>query len=227
MICHNLLKIKDKINKSALLCNRDDENIKLVAVSKRKDIQKIKEAHQCGQVIFGENYLQEAQDKIRTLGDGYTWHFIGSLQSNKAKLAVELFDMIETVDRLKIAKLLNKYASQINKILDILIQVNIGREKQKSGVFPEETEALIVELKEMQHIRVQGLMAIPPNSNTEEVRSYFRALKELGDSLEQKKLFYKSDNYELSMGMSNDYPIAIAEGATMVRVGTALFGPRN
>ena len=207
---------------------RTAKDVKLVAVSKRQDADKIISAAACGQTTFGENYLQEAQEKITNLSNTYCWHFIGHLQSNKAKVAAELFDVIETVDRIKIARALDRHANGLNKKLQIFIQVNIGREKQKNGVLPEETEELLKTVRAETTLHISGLMGIAPRTNDpESSRYYFRKLRELSEQLTDKGLFSSSKNVELSMGMSADYPIAIEEGATLVRVGTALFGQRK
>ncbi|MDH4319039.1 MAG: YggS family pyridoxal phosphate-dependent enzyme [Desulfobulbaceae bacterium] len=227
MICDNLRHIRDRIHKAALAAGRDPKSIRLVAVSKHIAPETISTAMSCGQLLFGENYLQEAQKKIALLGQTASWHFIGGLQSNKAKLVVELFDMVETVDRLKTARALNTHAERINKKLDILVQVNIGKEPQKSGVFPENIIEFIKELNTLQSLRVQGLMAIPPYSpDPETTRSHFARLRELGTRCRKAGMFHSDERCELSMGMSGDFETAIEEGATIVRVGTAIFGPR-
>jgi len=197
--------------------------VKLVAVSKTVDQGRIKEAWHAGQHIFGENYLQEAKAKIAALGPGPAWHFIGHLQSNKAKAAVELFGLIHGVDRLKLAQALEKAAAQMGKVQEILIQVNLAGEESKSGTSPEAAAGLLQEIGQLPHLRVKGLMTMPPFLDPEEVRPYFRALRELRDRLEQLDL---GKLPELSMGMSGDYEVAVEEGATLVRVGTAIFGRR-
>ncbi len=230
MIHQNLQLIQQQITEAASKCDRDPGSIKLLAVSKRKPIDSIIKAHKCGQLLFGENYLQEANEKITQLNsqNKVHWHFIGHLQSNKAKLAVNLFDMIETVDRIKIARSLNKFASQQDKTLNILVQVNIGREKQKAGILEETSYQLLKQIQELSNLKVCGLMTIPPNTpQPEDSRIHFRNLRELALKLADHDLFADPDNIELSMGMSGDFKIAIEEGATLVRLGTALFGTRN
>lgn len=228
MLRENLVRILETIAKTAIKVGRDPKDIKLVAVSKTVDIALIRQAVDCGQTNFGENYLQEAADKIPLLPSSTTWHFIGHLQSNKAKQAVELFDMIHTLDRWKLAKALDGHAKNLNKKLPVLIQVNIGRESQKSGVLPEMTEGLVRQIVEETNLVVRGLMIIPPFfSDPEKSRPYFKELSNLAKRLAALHLFADNRNVELSMGMSDDYPIAIEEGATIVRVGTALFGARN
>ncbi|NOQ47441.1 MAG: YggS family pyridoxal phosphate-dependent enzyme [Desulfobulbaceae bacterium] len=228
MICKNLQTIRCRIAEAAERSGRKVDAIKLSAVSKRKDADKISLAIKCGQRIFGENYLQEAEEKIKQLSGEISWHFIGHLQSNKAKLAVRLFDVIETVDRLKIAKALDRHARELGKNPDILIQVNIGRELQKSGVLPENLEQLLQQIKEKTSLRVCGLMAMPPySSHPEKSRPYFKELKTISIQLARKGFFTDTKHIELSMGMSGDFTVAIEEGATLVRVGTAIFGARN
>ncbi len=227
MICAKLQVIRQQIAEAAGRSGRNPDDVRLLAVSKRQGLEKIREAFQCGQLLFGENYLQEARDKIARLDPAISWHFIGHLQSNKAKTAVELFQMVETVDRLKIAQALDNHAAALSRCLDILIQVNIGREKQKSGVEPQHAGQLIQEVGKLTHLRVRGLMAMPPYAaSPEESRPYFKALKNLAGQFTAAGLFSPDSPVELSMGMSGDFIVAVEEGATLVRVGTALFGER-
>lgn len=228
MISDNLLKIRKQIADAAARSGRDPAEIELLAVSKRIDTTKIREAYEYGQLLFGENYVQEAGKKIAQLDKSISWHFIGHLQSNKAKLAVQLFQMIETVDRFKIAQVLNTHAAEIGKSLDILLQVNIGQEKQKSGVEPQDAELFLRKLDSMENLRVRGLMIMPPfSSDSEKTRPYFRALKKMADRFQAQGYFADDASVVLSMGMSNDFTVAIEEGSTLVRVGTAIFGQRT
>jgi len=228
MISDNLAEIRTNIAAAAGKVGRDASSIQLVAVSKFVAVDRIQEALACGQVLFGENYLQEASEKIPMIGTGARWHFIGHLQSNKAKQAAALFDMVETVDRLKIAKALDTQAKLLDKSLSILIQVNIGREHQKSGILPEETQHLLQAIREDTDLQVRGLMAMPPFFDApEKSRPYFRELRLLANQLTEQHLFSDNSQVELSMGMSGDYQVAIEEGATIVRVGTAIFGSRT
>ena len=228
MISGNLAQIYSNIAMAASKAGRDASSIKLVAVSKFVAADRIREALNCGQRLFGENYLQEAAEKIQVVGTDAKWHFIGHLQSNKAKQAAALFDMVETVDRLKIAKALDTQAKQLGKPLSILIQVNIGQERQKSGVLPEATEDLLTAIRKETDLRVRGLMAMPPFFDApEKSRPYFRELRLLANQLAGLHLFSDNSRVELSMGMSGDYQVAIEEGATIVRVGTAIFGSRT
>ncbi|HER62668.1 MAG TPA: YggS family pyridoxal phosphate-dependent enzyme [Desulfobacteraceae bacterium] len=227
MICANLDNIRRSIALAAEKAGRNPDGIQLLAVSKRVDAATVKKAWQCGQKLFGENFVQEAQSKIELLDPSISWHFIGHLQSNKAKLAARLFGLIETVDRLKLARSLNRHAAELSKTLDILIQVNVGEERQKSGVLPQNAEQLIREIGELEHLRIRGLMTMPPfTDNPELSRPHFRSLKKIADEFSVKGYFSNDAPFILSMGMSGDYPVAIEEGATLVRVGTAIFGKR-
>lgn len=228
MICSNITKIKETIADAALRCGRDPGEITLLAVSKRMTASKIEEAFRCGQRYFGENFVQEAKEKINNLAPSISWHFIGHLQSNKARQAARLFTMIETVDRLKIARALNKYASELDKYLDILVQVNVGLERQKSGINPQNGEQFIQELATLKNLRIKGLMTMPPYSpDPEESRPHFRALKQMATEFQNKGFFTDNTSVVLSMGMTSDYIVAIEEGATLVRVGTGIFGKRT
>ncbi len=227
MISENIQRIREKIASAAIKVNRSPDDIKLVAVSKRFPAEKITEAYAAGQMIFGENYIQEVQIKRNQVPPPVIFHFIGHLQSNKAKIAASLCDVIETVDRLKLGKALSSHLQVLNKTMDVLIQVNIGDDANKAGVKSSETAELLNKLNELPRIRVCGLMTMPPLvDNPERSRPYFRSLRLLMEKLIQEELFPSITNPELSMGMSNDFHIAIEEGATIVRVGTAIFGER-
>ena len=226
MIENNLKTLNENIRATAHSCGRDPDDIKVVAVSKRFPARAILEAFQAGHVLFGENYLQEAAEKKRILGDKIKFHFIGHLQSNKAKIAAEIFDVIETIDRIKIARALDRHLVQMNRYLDILVQVNIGYDTNKSGVLPEDAENLLTALRAFPSLRPLGLMTMPPYTSDHQVtRKHFNELRCLAEELQNKELL-PSNRIELSMGMSADYPIAIEEGATLIRVGTAIFGQR-
>ena len=233
MIQENLKEINNRISAAALRANRAPDKIKLVAVSKRIPSDNILKAIECNQYTFGENYVQEAQDKIpsikkKYLKDEISFHFIGKLQSNKARKAAEIFDVIETVDSLKLARTLEKHLATLNKNLAAYLQVNIGKEKQKSGVMPENCEQLLQELSQFQHLKIVGLMTMPPYfTDPEKVRPYFRQLRQLSEKLAAKSLIGQFGPVELSMGMSGDFEIAIEEGATVIRIGTAIFGSRE
>ncbi len=231
-IADNIKNIRLDIEAACKRALRDMNSVKLVAVSKRFPTAAILDAMAGGQILFGENYIQEASQKYTELtetGSSFKLHFIGNIQSNKAKTAAEISSMIETVDRLKLAKALNNHLNTLNKDLDILIQVNIGDDKNKSGVHPDEAEKLLNEINSLpeKRLHIRGLMTIPPfTEDPEDARPHFRALRILSEELGAKKLFTNNDQIELSMGMSNDYAVAIEEGATFVRIGTAIFGTR-
>lgn len=224
-----LQHIQDRIIESAKRSGRDPGNIKLVAVSKTVALEKIIEALNAGVLIFGENRVQEAQNKIRSqeLGvrsEKIEWHLIGNLQKNKARTAVELFDLIHSVDSAALAEEINRHAQKTGKLQRILLQVKLADEETKHGVREEDLSGLIDKVLLMNHIQLEGLMTIPPYfEDPENARPYFRKLRELADRAIAKGYPVK----ELSMGMSNDFEVAIEEGATMVRIGTALFGERD
>jgi pyridoxal phosphate enzyme (YggS family) len=223
-----LIQVKDRIKEAAEACGRNPEHISLVAVSKTKSADQVLEAIEAGVTILGENYVQEARDKIATLSESpVSWHFIGHLQSNKAKYAVKLFDLIHSVDSLKLARELNKQAQKNEKIQQILVQVNISQEETKSGISVDETMDLVKEISRLENVSIRGLMTMPPYFNQpEKVKPYFAALRDLRDQIQQtSNLNVPMD--ELSMGMTGDFEVAIEQGATMVRVGTAIFGERT
>lgn len=226
-VAENLRAIRTRINEAALRAGRDPKAVRLVAVSKRVPLERLQEAVEAGQRVFGENYLQEADLKIKALGAGVEWHFIGHLQSNKAKLAAGLFSVIETVDRLKLAVALDRHLVAAGKRLPVLLQVNVGREVQKSGVLPEDAEELLRQVNDLPNLEVRGLMAMPPFfADSEDVRPYFRQLREMADRFVDQGVLGQHGPVEVSMGMSGDFEVAVEEGATLVRVGTALFGER-
>jgi pyridoxal phosphate enzyme (YggS family) len=223
-----LQNVRDRINGAALDCGRNPDSIRLIAVSKTVSANIVEEAIKAGVTILGENYVQEARDKISTLSEYSTsWHFIGHLQSNKAKYAVKLFDLIHSVDSIKLAREINKQAHKYDKRQQILIQVNISQEKTKSGASADETADLINEISGFENIAIKGLMTMPPFFNQpDRVRPFFAALRDLRDQISKSAIPGVSLD-ELSMGMTGDFEVAIAEGATMVRVGTAIFGERT
>lgn len=226
-IADNIRKISENIAIVAERCGRKPEEIQLVAVSKLFPATAIEEALRAGHRVFGENYIQEAEGKIAELGDRCRFHFIGHLQSNKARTAARIFDVIETVDTLKLAKTLSKHAQELGRSLKILLQVNIGEDENKSGMAAEQTEQLLKDIRGLPGLEVIGLMTMPPFTEDPELaRPYFRQLRLLAEHLQNTGLFPPDRRVELSMGMSNDYHIAIQEGATIIRVGTAIFGQR-
>lgn len=228
MIAENLEIVRKTIQRTAENCGRNPNDIRLVAVTKTCPATAIQEAMLSGQYLFGENYIQEAERKIAEIAPAAQFHYIGHLQSNKARIAAQIFQMIETIDSLKLALTLNRHLVQIGKTMDILIQVNTGNDAKKSGASPEDAENLVREVSSLTNLNVRGLMTMPPFfDNPEKVRPYFRQLRSLAENLREKNLFHDNKKVEISMGMSNDYPVAIAEGATLVRVGTAIFGSRQ
>jgi pyridoxal phosphate enzyme (YggS family) len=223
-----IISVKDSISRAAQKCGRDPGAIRLVAACKKVPEQKIRTAVRAGVTLLGESYIQEAKDKIHALpGIQAKWHFIGHLQTNKAKTAVALFDLIHTVDSLRLALALNDAASKINKIQNILVQVNIAGEKTKSGVDPQNLLRLIENIAQLDHVAVKGLMTLPPYSdNAEYARPYFKSLYMLSRRTAAAAVPGVQMD-ELSMGMSQDYLIAVEEGATLVRIGTFIFGERK
>jgi len=223
----NLEVVNASIRQAAMACGRNAADIYLVAVSKTVGVDGIRKAIEAGATQLGENYVQEVRDKVNALGTcSVSWHFIGHLQTNKAKAAVGLFDVIHTVDSFKLAQELDKQANRIHKIQNILIQVNIGKERSKSGVDPARAIQLIREISRLESLNVMGLMTMPPFfEDPEKVRPYFSALRQLRDRINAEAISNMVLS-ELSMGMSSDFKIAIAEGATIVRIGTAIFGKR-
>ena len=217
-----------RIKKAADGCKRTLDSIRLIAVSKTMPAEVVKEAIEAGVTDLGENYIQEAREKVNTLATSdVNWHYIGHLQSNKAKYAVRLFDLIHSVDSLKLATELNKYAQKNEKIQPILVQVNVAKEDSKSGVYVENTIELLNNIGQLANISVKGLMTMPPYFNApEKVRPFFAALRELRDQLRAAGIPNIAMD-ELSMGMTGDFEAAIEEGATMVRIGTAIFGERH
>ena len=203
------------------------EPVRLVAVTKNHGVDEMREALDCGVTDIGENRIQEAREKFETLERDATWHLIGHLQKNKAKYAVKLFDLIHSVDTLELACALDKEAQKIDKMQKILVQVNLAKEASKSGVYEENLQPLLEAVDELSHLQLAGLMCIAPNyEDVEEVRPLFRRMYEIFQRT--KEFPWKTANIiYLSMGMTHDYRIAVEEGANIVRVGTAIFGPRQ
>ena len=224
MLIENASAILKKMGHAAIRAGRSPDGVKLIAVTKTVGIEKIKEALDIGLRVFGENRVQEAQKKIPGLGLGIEWHLIGHLQKNKAKYAVRLFDLIHTISSVELAEEINGQAEKIDKIQKVLVQVKLSGEETKHGVSEEDLVPLLKRVKGMDNIQLKGLMTIPPFfEDPEKTRPYFRRLRELRDKAEKAGC----DLTELSMGMSDDFEVAIEEGATMVRIGTALFGERS
>jgi pyridoxal phosphate enzyme (YggS family) len=228
-VAANYRKVLEQINEAAAKCNRDPSGIKLLAASKSQSIAQIRAAVEAGIRLFGENYVQEAKAKKEAIKQSIEWHMIGHLQRNKVKQALALFDLIQSLDSLELARELDKEAKkkEREKIVCTFVEVNVGGEETKSGIARDKLVPLLQEVGDLTHLRVEGLMTIPPfRQNPEEVRPYFRALRELQMELRELKI-PNVDLKELSMGMTHDFPVAIEEGATIVRIGTAIFGPRS
>ncbi len=226
-IADNLKTVTDRIASAARRSGRDPSSVKLVVVTKTVDVDRIREAVAAGGMLLGENRVQEAKDKIEKLGRLASWHLIGHLQTNKAKYAVKLFDVIHSVDNIGLAKEIDVQAARINKVQDVLIEISIAGEASKAGVAADQALYLVAEAAKLKHISIKGLMTMPPFSdNPENSRPYFRKLKELTRQIGKENLPGVSMD-ELSMGMSGDFEVAIEEGATLVRVGTAIFGERS
>lgn len=222
-VADNVKEVAERMSWAAARAGRRLEDVQLVAVTKTVDIGRVREAAEAGVRIFGENYVQEAREKIEAIGHGIEWHMTGHLQRNKAKEAVAMFDMIQTIDSIELAMELDKRARAAGKTIRGLVEVNLGGEGSKAGINKGDLIPLLTATKELSNLSIQGLMTIPPYyDNTEQVRPFFRTLRELKDEVTEKGFPLA----ELSMGMSHDFEVAIEEGATMVRVGTAIFGER-
>jgi len=209
------------------ILNELPEGVQLVAAAKTREPAEILEAVEAGVKIIGENYVQEAERAYEMVGNRAKWHFIGHLQKNKVKKAVRIFDMIETVDSVEIAREIDERCAQIGKIMPILIEVNSGREKQKSGVFPEGVEQLAEEISAFPNIRVMGLMTMGPRfGDPEDSKPYFVETRKTFEKIKQLGLPNIEMRY-LSMGMTNSYKIAVKEGANIVRLGSRIFGERD
>ncbi|MBA7499553.1 Pyridoxal phosphate homeostasis protein [subsurface metagenome] len=223
-IKNNLKIINEKIRKAASRANRNSEEIKLVAVTKTATIEQIKEAISAGVKIIGENKVQEAKEKYQILSADIEWHLVGHLQTNKVKYAIEIFDLIHSVDSIKLAKEIDRRSQQFGMITNVLVEVNVSGEETKYGIKPEEVESFLKEVSEFSRIKVRGLMTIAPIAeDQEEVRPYFRKLRELSEEIKSKNLKNVKMDY-LSMGMTEDFEVAIEEGANMVRIGRGIFG---
>ena len=226
-IARNLEMVRDRIAAAAKRAGRDPAAVKLVTVTKTIDGAGIREAVAAGALVLGENRVQEAKEKIESLGRIASWHLIGHLQTNKAKYAVRLFDLVHSVDTIELARELDKQAAKNGTVQDILVEVNIAGEEQKAGVAVNDAAGLIREAAKCRNIRICGLMTMPPYSEDPEAsRPHYRKLRELSAAIEKEGVPGVSMR-ELSMGMSGDFEVAVEEGATLVRVGTAIFGERE
>lgn len=226
-IAANLDNIHNEITAACRRAGRKPDEVRLIAVSKTKPAGAIEQAARAGQTIFGESYVQEFLDKADQVQVPVDWHFIGHLQSNKVKYLRGRIAMIHSVDRLSLGEEIERQWARLERSVDVLVQVNLGDEMSKSGCRPDEAADLVRALAALPHLRVRGLMTLPPYFDApEEVRPFFRGLRDLADHIGALNI-PGTCMAELSMGMSHDFPIAVEEGATLVRVGTAIFGERH
>jgi len=226
-IKENLEKVRERVGRAAERSGRRPEDVLLVAVSKMVPVERIREGITAGLSVLGENRVQEAKEKIQALGRaGASWHLVGHLQTNKVKDALALFDLIQSVDRLGLAEELDRRTRTTGKRVDVLAQINVAAEATKTGFAPDELRSALTALARLEGLRVRGLMAIPPEpQEPEDSRPYFKTMRTLLETARGWRI-PGLDLDALSMGMSADFEIAIEEGATIVRVGTAIFGPR-
>ena len=226
VIGDNIREIRENIAEAALRSGREPSEVRLMAVTKTVDDDRILEAIEAGVDIMGENYIQEAKRKIEMMDVDVKWHMIGHLQSNKAKYAVRLFDMIHSVDRMKLAMELDRRSAAAGRVTDILVEVNVSGEESKNGISANEAPDLISQITLLDNLSIRGLMTMPPwFDDPEDARPFFVALRELRDKIIAEDI-KGVEMRELSMGMSGDYRVAVEEGATIVRIGTAIFGAR-
>ena len=226
-VAGNYRKIIDHVFEAAAKAGRDGTKIKLLAAAKSQSIDALRTAVAAGVTLVGENYVQEAKEKRQQIKATVEWHMIGHLQRNKTKAAVEVFDVIQSLDNVALARELDKAGRRCGKHIRALVEVNLGGEESKTGIDRNGVTGLLQEIAELSNLRIEGLMTVPPFQNDlEKVRPYFRDLRELKENLDVRNL-PNIELKELSMGMTHDYTVAIEEGATIVRIGTALFGPRS
>lgn len=230
-IAENIARVRERLATAAKRARRNPNEITLIAVSKTFPAESVREAYQSGLRIFGESRVQEFTAKAAALSDlqNAEWHMIGHLQTNKATKAAELFSAIDSVDSLRLAEKLNSAAEQLNKTIPVLIEINTGGEAAKTGIAPdsEELENILQAAPSLAHLEIRGLMTVPPfTEDSKDARPFFRKLRDLRDQIAMRHL-PKISMDVLSMGMSHDFEVAIEEGSTCVRVGTAIFGERN
>ena len=222
----NLAAVQERIADAARRAGRREDAVLLVAVSKTIEVERVRAAIEAGVPALGENRVQEAREKIAAIGRPRPWHLIGHLQTNKVKDALECFDLIQSVDRLPLAEAISRRAAEAGRRVDVLVQINVGEEEQKGGVPAAELRPALEAMTALPGLRLRGLMAIPPlPRDPEDSRPYYRTMRKLLDDARGWGL--GAELAELSMGMSGDFEVAIEEGATIVRVGTAIFGPRG
>ena len=227
MITENLEQVRKNIDEACRMAGRDPKEVTLIAVSKTKPVSMLKEAYDAGARCFGENKVQEIMDKHPQLPEDIQWHMIGHLQRNKVKYIFDKVSMIHSVDSLRLAQTIEQEAAKHNVCVPVLLEVNVAQEESKFGLKMDEVLPLIETIADFPHIKVQGLMTIAPYvENAEDNRDFFRQLKKLSVDIEAKNINNVSMSV-LSMGMTGDYQVAVQEGATMVRVGTGIFGERN
>lgn len=223
----NILRIRERIAAAAARAGRDPSGVRLMGVTKTVGDDRILQAIEAGIDIIGENYVQEARRKIELMGKSAEWHFIGHLQTNKAKYAVRLFDMIHSVNRMSLAEELNRRAAAAGVVCRVLIEVNLGGEESKSGAPPEEAPALIRSVAQMANLSIRGLMTMAPwYDDPERARPCFAGLRAIRDRIAAENIPNVTMR-ELSMGMTDDFEVAVEEGSTIVRVGRAIFGERK
>lgn len=227
LIPERLKEIKEEIRVVCEACGRDAASVRLLPVSKRKPASLIQAAYDAGERAFGENHVQEICEKCETLPRDIAWHMIGHLQRNKVRQVIDKAVLIHSLDSLRLASEINREAEKRNIIVHVLLEVNVGREESKSGFLPEELMQAAREISALPNLRTDGLMTVaPPAEDPEQVRPVFRQLRELGEQITSEGL-PRMEMKELSMGMSDDFAVAIQEGATIIRVGTAIFGARD
>lgn len=228
-IKENLRQVQNRIETAAKRADRSSDEIKLVAVTKMRDIAEIQEIVEAGIVDLGENRVQELRDKYDTIKQEINWHMIGHLQRNKVKyiMRMERCDLIHSMDSMRLAKRINKRAGMADRVMDVLVQINVAGDENKFGLKPKETIEYLKEVSEFENLQVKGLMTMVPYvDDSEQVRPHFRKLKELFEKVKKVEI-PNIEMQELSMGITNDFEVAIEEGATIVRVGSAIFGPRE
>ena len=226
-VSENIANVRKNVEAAAKRAGRDPKEILLLAVSKTMEVPRIKAAVECGLNSLGENRVQEIMEKYEPMGPDVKWHLIGHLQTNKVKYIIDKVELIHSVESLKLAEEIDKQAKKHGLVADILVEINMAKEESKFGIMPEEAESFITELSKLENIRVRGIMTVAPFvENAEDNRVYFRNMKQLLVDINAKKI--NNINMDtLSMGMTGDYEVAIEEGATIVRVGTGIFGKRD
>lgn len=225
-VSENIESIRERIRNACIRSGRAD-NVKLVAVTKTVDTEMIREAISCGIKVIGENKVQEIEKKFPEIGSEVEWHMIGHLQTNKIKYIVDKVTMIQSVDSLKLAQEINRQFGKHRRIIDVLVEINIGKEPSKHGIEPECAAELVESIGKLENLRVRGLMTVAPAlEKSESVRPYFKKMKQIFDDLKLKQMENISMDF-LSMGMTGDFETAVEEGANMVRVGSGIFGPRK